>query len=116
MMIEHVETGRWYSRYMEGKVDDEPVEKTTWAYEFNASSSPIEVLVDVPDTLDMYEARIYVMTNPKEKENLLNGMPLPWEDGLYGNTQKSTVDTIWTVKASGILKQLLAASILERTC
>jgi hypothetical protein len=88
MLIEHVETGRWYSRYMEGKVDDEPVEKTTWAYEFNASSSPIEVFVDVPDTLDMYEARIYVMTNPKEEENLLNGMPLPWEEGLYGNTSE----------------------------
>jgi hypothetical protein len=89
MLIEHVETGKWYSRYMEGKVDDEPVEKTTWAYEFNASSSPIEVWIDVPDTLDMYEARIYTMTNPKEKENLLNGVPLPWEPGLYGNTSQS---------------------------
>ncbi len=88
MLIEHVETGRWYSRYMEGKVDDEPVEKTTWAYEFNASSSPIEVWVDVPDTLDMYEARLYIMTNPMEEENLLNGVPLPWEPGLYGNTSE----------------------------
>lgn len=88
MIIEHVETGKWYSRYMEGKVDDEPVEKTTWAYEFNASSSYIELWVDVPDTLDMYEARLYIMTNPTEEKNLLNEVPLPWEQGLYGNTSE----------------------------
>jgi hypothetical protein len=92
MLIEHVETGRWYSRYMEGKVDDEPVEKTTWAYEFNSTSSRVEVWVDVPDTLDMYEARLYVMTNPleeeEEEETLLNGVPLAWEQGLYGNTSE----------------------------
>jgi hypothetical protein len=88
MLIEHIDSGRWYSRYMEGKVDDEPVEKTTWAYEFNTTSSRIEVWVDVPDNLDMYEARLYVMTNPKEEENLLNGVPLAWEPGLYGNTSE----------------------------
>jgi len=89
MLIEHVDTGRWYSRYMEGKVDDEPVEKTTWAYEFNTTSSRVEVWVDVPDTLDMYEARLYIMTNPLEDEAaFLNGVPLAWEPGLYGNTSE----------------------------
>jgi hypothetical protein len=90
MVIEHVDSGRWYQRYMEGKVDDEPVEKTTWAYEFNASSSRVEVWVEVPDTLDMYEARLYIMTNPSKDENAtLNGVPLAWEPALYGNTSKN---------------------------
>jgi len=89
MLIEHVETGRWYQRYMEGKVDDEPVEETSWAYEFNTTSSRVEVWVEVPDTLDMYEARLYIMTNPSEDENnTLNGVPLAWEPGLYGNTSE----------------------------
>lgn len=90
MLIEHVETGMWYQRYMEGKVDDKPVEKTTWAYEFNASSSHVEVWIDVPDTLDMYEARLYVMTNPLEEENsTLNDVPLAWEPALYGNASEN---------------------------
>jgi hypothetical protein len=87
MLIEHVETGRWYDCYMEGKVNGMPVEKTSWAYEFNTTSSRIEVIVDVPDTLDMYEARLYIMTNPSEEEDsLLNGVPLAWEPALYGNS------------------------------
>jgi hypothetical protein len=90
MLIEHVDSGRWYQRYMEGKVDDMPVEKTTWAYEFNATSSRVEVWVEVPDTLDMYEARLYIMTNPSEDENAtLNDVPLAWEPALYGNNSKN---------------------------
>jgi len=90
MLIEHVETGIWHQRYMEGKVDDEPVEKTTWAYEFNATNSRIEVIVEVPDTLDMYEARLYIMTNPSEDEKAsLNGVPLAWEPALYGDSSEN---------------------------
>jgi hypothetical protein len=90
MLIEHVDSGVWYQRYMEGKVDDEPVEKTTWAYEFNATSSRVEVIVEVPDTLDMYEARLYVMTNPSEDENAtLNDVPLAWEPALYGEVSEN---------------------------
>ncbi|MGD9131039.1 MAG: hypothetical protein PVH73_05645 [Candidatus Bathyarchaeota archaeon] len=90
MVIEHVDSGRWYQRYMKGKVNDEPVERTTWAYEFNSTSSRVEVWVEVPDTLDMYEARLYIMTNPSAEENAtLNGVPLAWEPALYGNTSEN---------------------------
>jgi len=90
MLIEHVDSGVWHQRYMEGKVNDKPVEKTTWAYEFNSTSSRVEVIVEVPDTLDMYEARLYIMTNPSEDENAtLNEVPLAWESALYGNTSKN---------------------------
>ncbi len=86
MLIEHVDSGRWYKRYLEGKVNDEPVEKTSWAYEFNTTSEHVEVWVEVPDTLDMYEARLYIMANPSEDiGSLLNDVPLAWESGLYGN-------------------------------
>lgn len=86
MLIEHIEPHRWYQRYLVGKVNDQPVENTTWAYEFSTTSKRIEVWIDVPDTLDMYEARLYLMANPSEgMGDLLNDVPLAWELGLYGN-------------------------------
>jgi len=86
MLIEHIECNRWYQRYLEGKVNDNPVENTSWAYEFNTSGRHVEVWIDVPDTLDMYEARLYIMANPsKGKGFTLNDMPLAWEPGLYGS-------------------------------
>jgi hypothetical protein len=84
MLIEHIEPNRWRQRYLMGKVNDQPVENTTWAYEFNTTSQHVEVWIDVPDTLDMYEARLYLMANPsKGMGDLLNAMPLAWEPGLY---------------------------------
>lgn len=88
MVIEHVETNVWNSRFIEGKQGNVSVESTSWAYEFVTSSERIEVQVQVPDTLDMYEARLYLMANPSSKEGgeLLNSVPLSWEPGLYGET------------------------------
>ena len=86
MSIEHIECNKWYQRYMDGKVNDKPVENTSWAYEFNTTSEHVEVRIEVPDTLDMYEARLYIMANPtKGTGSLLNDMPLAWEPGLYGD-------------------------------
>jgi len=86
MLIEHVECNKWYQRFLDGKVNDKPVENTSWAYEFNTTSKHVEVWIEVPDTLDMYEARLYIMANPsKGMGSLLNNMPLAWEPGLYGN-------------------------------
>lgn len=86
MLIENIECNKYYQRYMGGKVNDKPVENTSWTYEFNATSKQVEVWIAVPDTLDMYEARLYIMTNPSEGAGaLLNSVPLAWEPGLYGN-------------------------------
>lgn len=83
--IEHIDLNHWYSRRMQGKVDEEPVRETTWAYEFNTSADRIRVFVDVPSNLDMYEARLYVMAKPAAgKGALLNGIPVAWEPGLRG--------------------------------
>jgi len=85
MAIEHIETDRWYSRYMHGKIDERPVRDTNWAYEFDTSASRIRVYVDVPSSLDMYEVRLYIMANPSAGVGgLLNGIPVAWEPGLRG--------------------------------
>jgi hypothetical protein len=88
MVIEHVDRNRWYQRYLQGKVNDEPTKDSGWAYEFCTNSSHLEVWIDVPDSLDMYEARLYLMANPsREIGTTLNGVPLAWEPGLYGSVK-----------------------------
>ncbi len=88
MIIENIQTNRWQEAYIKGKENDLPVFNTSWAFEFVAESQRIEVHVAVPDTLDMYEARLYLMANPQAgKGEMLNEVPLAWEPGLYGETQ-----------------------------
>jgi len=85
MLIEDVQTNEWHQAYLKGKENNVPVFSTSWAYEFVTDSQRIEVHVRVPDTLDMYEARLYLMANPNAgKGEMLNDVPLAWEKGLYG--------------------------------
>jgi hypothetical protein len=85
MIIENVECNIWHEHYVKGKEDEQPVLETGWAYEFVTESQHIEVLIRVPETLDMYEARLYLMANPQEDMgSILNDVPLAWELGLYG--------------------------------
>jgi len=89
MIIENVECNRWQEAFIEGKENDMPVFNTSRAFEFVAESQHIEVLVKVPDTLDMYEARLYLMGNPKAgMGEMLNEVPLAWESGLYGEIRQ----------------------------
>ena len=83
MIIEHVECDRWYTHEVSGKIADAPTFRTSWAYEFVTASPRIELWVRVPDTLDMYEVRLYLMSNAESLT--INDVPLPWEPGLYGN-------------------------------
>ena len=86
MLIQHVETNEWYQRYLQGTVDNQSALNTSWAFEFETSSKNIEIEIRVPQTLDMYEARLYLMANPSQnKGTMLNNVPLAWEPGLYGN-------------------------------
>ena len=90
MAIEHLECNRWYEKYIRGKVNFVNTPQTTWAYEFATDSERIEVWIDVPETLDMYEARLYLMANPSRGVgDVLNDYPLPWEPGLYGEVDSS---------------------------
>lgn len=87
MIIENVECNVWHEHYVEGKGNDTlPVLNTSWAYEFVTESKHVEVWVKVPKTLDMYEARLYLMADPKSgNKTVLNGVPLAWEPGLYAD-------------------------------
>jgi hypothetical protein len=87
MIVEDVECNVWQEHYVEGKGNDSlPVLNTSWAYEFVTESKHIEVWIKVPETLDMYEARLYLMADPKSgNKTVLNGVPLAWEPGLYGD-------------------------------
>ena len=60
---------------------------TSWAYEFVTNASKVELYIKVPRTLDMYEARLYLMNNANSPS--LNSYPLAWEPGLYGNLSSS---------------------------
>lgn len=81
--MEHIECNRWYSLYTQGKIGVNSQYNTNWAYEFLTNSSQIQVHVKVPDSLDMYEARLYLISSPSSIQ--INNVSLPIETELYGN-------------------------------
>jgi hypothetical protein len=87
MIIEDVECNVWHQHYVEGlNSNNTTVLNTSWAYEFVTESPQVQVYVTVPQTLDVYEARLYLMFDPTAaNSSVLNGVPLAWEPGLYGN-------------------------------
>jgi hypothetical protein len=87
MIIEDVEVNTWNEHYVEGRDGSGlAVFDTGWAYEFVTESQLVEVYIKVPKTLDMYEARLYLMSSPtSENRTMLNDVPFAWEPGLYGN-------------------------------
>jgi len=87
MIIENLQTDQWYKSYIEGGEDNYSSLYSSWAYEFVTNESHVELYVQVPKTLDMYEARLYLMNNANS--STLNSIPLPWEPGLYGNLSSS---------------------------
>jgi hypothetical protein len=89
MIIENIETDTWQTSYLEGVNDTTgaPSLYTSWAYEFVTNASQLEVYIKVPDTLNLYEARLYLMNDPTSPT--LNSYPLAWEPGLYGNVTGS---------------------------
>jgi hypothetical protein len=88
MIIENLETDKWYTTYLEGIGNNSsPTFYTSWAYEFVTNASIIQVYINVPSTLDLYEARLYLMDN--NNYQTLDSFPLPLEPGLYGNVSGS---------------------------
>ena len=84
MIIENLDCDSWHTSFVEGKNDNSlPSFHTCWTYEFVTNASKVELYVKVPETLDMYEARLYLMNNAKSPS--INSFPLPWEPGVYGN-------------------------------
>ena len=88
MIIENLQTDQWYTSYIEGGDYNSSSLYRSWAYELVTNASQVKLYVQVPNTLDMYEARLYLMNNGNS--SVLNSTPLPWEPGLYGNLSGST--------------------------
>jgi hypothetical protein len=105
MIIENVECNVWHGHYVEGKDEySQPVFNTSWAFEFATESQYIEVWVKVPETLDMYEARLYLMTNPRLlNKTSLNDLPLAWEPDSSAKGMTLGAATTW--KAKNIVEQ-----------
>ena len=111
MLVEVAEGNRWYQRYIQGKVNDKPVENTSWAYEFVTTSKRVEVWIDVPETLDMFEARLYTMAIPSRgMGTFLNGVPLAWEPGLYGERDSSNFYGGYNLDSEGFRHTVAMAS------
>ncbi len=87
MIIENLQCDKWYTSYVEGANNSNPSFYTNWAYEFETNASYVELYVKVPNTLDVYQARLYLMNN--DNSSSLDGFPLAWEPGLYGNLSGS---------------------------
>ena len=87
MIIENLQCNQWYTSYVEGTNDGNAAFYTNWAYEFETNASHVQLYINVPDTLDMYEARLYLMNNAESPS--LDNFPLAWEPGLYGNLSGS---------------------------
>jgi hypothetical protein len=88
MIIENLDVDKWYTSKVEG-TDDNNMRGfyTTWSYEFVTNASKVELYIKVPETLDMYEARLYLMNNAKSPS--IDSFPLSLETGLYGTVTGS---------------------------
>ena len=88
MIIENLPTDQWCNAYLEG-LDSNNLPKlyTSWAYEFATSSPKIQVFINVPTSLDVFETRLYLMNDGTYQS--IDSYPLAWEPGLYGNVTGS---------------------------
>lgn len=90
MIMESIECNNWYTVPIQGKAWDSTANlKTAWTYGFATNATLIEVYLTIPDTLDMYEARLFLMNDGSGPT--LNGIPLADESGLYGNITGTNV-------------------------
>jgi hypothetical protein len=85
MVMQHIEMNRRYTLELVGKYNpnDQYTSKAYHAYEFDTASPDFELSIDVPSSLDMYEARVYPMANPAAQVGYyLRGIGVPTGDLL----------------------------------
>lgn len=89
MVIEHIDTQTYYKNKLDMRgrdSDGNPTYYSTWVYEFDSDAPQIEVIVEVPETLDMYEVRLFLMADPsKGVGSDLSGVPIPPSNLLKGD-------------------------------
>jgi len=85
MVMQHIEMNRRYTLELIGKYNpnDQYTSKAYHAYEFDTASPDFELSINVPDSLDMYEARVYPMANPAAQVGYyIRGIGVPTGDLL----------------------------------
>ena len=116
MVLEALTCNEWHTAHIDGTDgNNKPDFDTCWAYEFVTNASQIDIYINVPDTLDMYEARLYPMSDSSSLS--INDYPLPWEPGLYGNISATTKVGGYNFENNGYRGvATLAASIWGNRC
>ncbi|MFH2110297.1 MAG: hypothetical protein ABIJ47_03435 [Candidatus Bathyarchaeota archaeon] len=85
MVIQHIEMNRRYTLELIGKYNpnDQYTSKAYHTFEFDTASEDFELFVNVPDSLDMYEARVYPMAHPAAQVGYyIRGIGVPTGDLL----------------------------------
>ena len=83
-ITENLDCNQWYTAPIQGKNSDGVSSiETTWTYAFQTNASTVQVYLTIPNNLDMYEARLFLMNDGSGPT--ANGYPLAVESGLYGN-------------------------------
>ena len=83
VVVEQIDTDKWYTKYLHEPYENVTSYNDNWVYEFISDKSRIKIDIRVPPTLDMYEARLYLMANVEKQIGLnIDGALVPWEPGL----------------------------------
>jgi len=93
MVMQHIEMNRRYTLELVGKYNpnDQYTSKAYHAYEFDTASEDFELSINVPDSLDMYEARVYPMANPAAQVGYyIRGIGVPTGDLLTSETSSGS--------------------------
>ena len=84
VVVERIDTDNWYTKYLHEPYENITSYNDNWVYEFISDKPRIKVDIRVPPTLDMYEARLYLMANVEKQIGFsIDGAIVPWEPGLY---------------------------------
>ena len=101
MIIENLDVDKWYTSEVEGTDDNNTRDfYTTWSYEFVTNALKVELYIKVPETLDMYEVRLYLMNHAKSPS--IDSVPLPLDTGLYALQLVLWAGTILRVMGSEV--------------
>jgi len=89
MVIEVIDPDLYYRIEMEEPDDDFVVPESSYAFEFITDQPRMTVDISVPNSLDMYEARLYPMANCEDGVgDEIDGLITPWSPGLLGKLNR----------------------------
>ena len=89
MVIEAIDPDIYYNVKMEEPSDSHIVPESSYAFEFITDQPRMTVDISVPNSLDMYEARLYPMANIEDEVgDEIDGLITPWSPGLLGQLKE----------------------------